>query len=124
MLNGLQIVNGACKSLSHCTPAHIFSCDFFGGMCGILVLELPGIAHAISGMRGGKLSGHSGPLFAPGECISARSGWTQSLSVLREYDQQRRTFRVAVCEECEGAAAGDGAERRARGVILSIGQLQ
>ena len=51
-------------------------------------------------------------------------GVDASLSVLREYDQQRRTFRVAVCEECEGAAAGDGAERRARGVILSIGQLQ
>ena len=51
-------------------------------------------------------------------------GVDASLSVLREYDQQRRTFRVVVCEECEGTATGDGAERRARGVILSIGQLQ
>ncbi|MFA4824007.1 MAG: hypothetical protein WC593_02505 [Methanoregula sp.] len=41
-----------------------------------------------------------------------------SLSVLHEYDQQRRTFREAVCEERAGAAAGAGAARRARGVIV------
>jgi len=43
------------------------------------------------------------------------------LSVLHEYDQQRRTFREAVCEERAGAAAGAGASRQARGVILSTG---
>jgi hypothetical protein len=34
-----------------------------------------------------------------------------SLSVRQGYDQQRRTFREAVCEERARAAAGDGAER-------------
>ena len=48
----------------------------------------------------------------------------ESLSVLREYDQQRRTFREAVCEERAGAAAGAGASRQARGVILSTGLLR
>ncbi len=48
----------------------------------------------------------------------------ESLSVLHEYDQQRRTFREAVCEERAGAAAGSGATRQARGVILSTGQLR
>ncbi|MDP2797582.1 MAG: hypothetical protein Q8N94_08760 [Methanoregula sp.] len=45
-----------------------------------------------------------------------------SLSVRHEYDQQRRTFREAVCEERAGAAAGAGAPRQARGVILPTGQ--
>jgi len=46
---------------------------------------------------------------------------SESLSVLHEYDQQRRTFREAVCEERAGAAAGAGATRQARGVILPTG---
>ena len=41
----------------------------------------------------------------------------ESLSVIHVYDQQRRTFRGAVCEERAGAAAGAGASRRARGVL-------
>jgi len=36
-------------------------------------------------------------------------------------DLQRRTFREAVCEERAGAAAGAGAARQARGVILPTG---
>ncbi|MDO9325830.1 MAG: hypothetical protein Q7T80_12855 [Methanoregula sp.] len=51
-------------------------------------------------------------------------GVNASLSVLHDYDQQRRTFREAVCEERAGAAAGTGASRQARGVILSTGQLR
>ena len=47
-----------------------------------------------------------------------------SLSVSHEYDQQRRTFRAAVCEERAGTADGDRATRRAVGVILSTGQLR
>ena len=38
-----------------------------------------------------------------------------SLSVRHVYDQQRRTFREAVCEEWAKAAAGTGAQRQARG---------
>ena len=49
-------------------------------------------------------------------------GVNVSLSVLHEYDQQRRTFREAVCEERAEAAAGAGAARQARGVIISTGQ--
>jgi hypothetical protein len=45
------------------------------------------------------------PAFAPVECIGARSGVNESLSVLQEYDQQRRTFREAVCEEWAGQQA-------------------
>ena len=48
----------------------------------------------------------------------------ESLSVLRQYDQQRRTRCEAWCEEWAGTAAGAGASRRARGVILSTGQLR
>jgi hypothetical protein len=44
-------------------------------------------------------------------------GADASLSVLREYDQQRRTRCGAWCEERAGAAAGAGASRRARGVL-------
>ena len=44
-------------------------------------------------------------------------GVDASLSVLREYDQQRRTGCEAWCEERAGAAAGDRATRRARGVL-------
>ena len=51
-------------------------------------------------------------------------GVNASLSVLHDNDQQRRTFREAVCEERAGAAAGAGASRQARGVILSAGQLR
>jgi len=36
-------------------------------------------------------------------------GVNVSLSVWHEYDQQRRTFREAVCEGRAGAAAGAGA---------------
>ena len=39
-------------------------------------------------------------------------------------DQQRRTRCEAWCEERARAAAGAGASRQARGVILSTGQLQ
>ena len=46
---------------------------------------------------------------------------SESLSVTHVPDQQRRTFREAVCEERAGAAAGAGASRQARGVILSTG---
>ena len=49
---------------------------------------------------------------------------SESLNVMHEYHQQRRTFREAVCEERAGAAAGAGATRQARGVILSTGQLR
>ena len=49
---------------------------------------------------------------------------SESLSVSHEYDQQRRTFREAVCEKRAGAADGDRAKRRARGVILSTRQLR
>ena len=47
---------------------------------------------------------------------------SESLNVLHKYDQQRRAFREAVCEERAGAAAGAGAARQARGVILPTGQ--
>ncbi len=43
---------------------------------------------------------------------------SESLNVQHEYDQQRRAFREAVCEERAWAAAGAGAARQARGVIL------
>jgi len=46
---------------------------------------------------------------------------SESLNVLREYDQQRRTRCGAWCEERAGAAAGAGATRQARGVILPTG---
>jgi hypothetical protein len=49
---------------------------------------------------------------------------SESPSVTHEPDQQRRTFRDAVCEERAGAAAGAGASRQARGVILPTGQLR
>jgi hypothetical protein len=62
-----------------------------------------------------RISGESEPLMRRAD---------ESLSVLHEYDQQRRTFREAVCEERAGAAAGAGAPRQARGVILSTGQLR
>ncbi|MDO9034509.1 MAG: hypothetical protein Q7U51_04830 [Methanoregula sp.] len=39
------------------------------------------------------------------------SGASESLSVTHEYDQQRRTFSAAVCEERARAAAGDRATR-------------
>jgi len=42
---------------------------------------------------------------------------TESLSVRHVPDQQRRTFREAVCEERARAAAGAGAARQARGVL-------
>ena len=45
------------------------------------------------------------------------SGPRESLSVTRVYDQQRRTFRIAVCEERVRAADGDRAKRRAVGVL-------
>jgi len=41
----------------------------------------------------------------------------ESLSVSHEYDQQRRTFRAAVCEERARAADGDRAKRQAVGVL-------
>jgi len=41
--------------------------------------------------------------------------------VRHEYDQQRRTRCEAWCEERAGAAAGAGATRQARGVILPTG---
>ena len=59
-----------------------------------------------------RISGESEPLMRRAD---------ESLSVLHEYDQQRRTFREAVCEERARAAAGAGASRQARGVILSTG---
>ena len=42
---------------------------------------------------------------------------SESLSVTHVPDQQRRTFRAAVCEERAGAADGDRATRRAVGVL-------
>jgi hypothetical protein len=47
-----------------------------------------------------RISGESDPLVCHAD---------ESLSVLHEYDQQRRTFCEAVCEEWAGAAAGDRA---------------
>ncbi|MDO9034828.1 MAG: hypothetical protein Q7U51_06465 [Methanoregula sp.] len=55
-----------------------------------------------------RISGESEPLMRRAD---------ESLSVLHEYDQQRRTFREAVCEERARAAAGAGAARQARGVL-------
>ena len=49
---------------------------------------------------------------------------SESLSVMSVPDQQRRTVRVAVCEERAGAAAGAGASRQARGVIVSTGNYK
>ena len=49
---------------------------------------------------------------------------SESLNVRHEYDQQRRTRCEAWCEERAGAAAGAGAARQARGVIISTGQLR
>ena len=49
---------------------------------------------------------------------------SESLNVRHEYDQQRRTRCGAWCEERAGAAAGAGASRQARGVILPTGQLR
>jgi len=43
------------------------------------------------------------------------------MSVTHVPDQQRRVFREAVCEERAGTAAGAGATRQARGVILLTG---
>ena len=48
----------------------------------------------------------------------------ESLSVMHICNQQRRTFREAVCEEWARAAAGAGVSRQARGVIVSRGQLR
>ena len=62
-----------------------------------------------------RISGESEPLMRRAD---------ESLSVLHEYDQQRRTRCGAWCEERAGAAAGAGATRQARGVILSTGQLR
>ena len=59
-----------------------------------------------------------------GESESLMRRADESLSVPHEYDQQRRTFREAVCEERAGAAAGAGVTRKARGVIVSTGQLR
>ena len=56
-----------------------------------------------------RISGESEPLMRRAD---------ESLSVPHEYDQQRRTFREAVCEERAKAAAGAGASRQARGVLL------
>ena len=55
-----------------------------------------------------RISGESEPLM---RCAD------ESLSVSHEYDQQRRTFRAAVCEERAGAADGDRAKRQAVGVL-------
>ena len=52
-----------------------------------------------------------------GQAHQREVGVNVSLSVPREYDQQRRTFREAVCEERARAAAGAGASRQARGVL-------
>ena len=65
-LYGLQIVNGVLKSLSHCAPAHIFSCDFFAVYVELLVLELPGIAHAISEIIGGACQATAARVLAGG----------------------------------------------------------
>ena len=86
-------------------------------------MELPGIAHAISEIMEGACQAAAARVRA-GRVHQREVGVDASLSVLREYDQQRRTFRVAVCEECEGAAAGTGVSRQAGGVILSTGQLR
>ena len=57
-------------------PQYIFGYDFLRFVRNFSA-GMPGIAHAISDMRWGRLAGRSGPLFAPGECISARSVWTR-----------------------------------------------
>ena len=62
-----------------------------------------------------RISGESEPLMRRAD---------ESLSVSHEYDQQRRTFRAAVCEERAGAADGDRATRRAVGVLHLNGQLR
>jgi len=87
----------------------------------LLVLELPGIAHAITDDERGGWPRRPRSRRAS---ASARGRGNVSLSVRHEYDQQRRTFREAVCEERVGAAAGAGAPRQARGVILSTEQLR
>jgi len=60
-----------------------------------------------------RISGESEPLM---------SSATESLIVKHVPVQQRRSFREAVCEERAHAAAGAGAARQARGVILSTEQ--
>jgi len=52
-----------------------------------------------------------------GRTLQREVGSHESLSVMPLPDQQRRTFREAVCEERAGTAAGSGASRQARGVI-------
>ena len=56
-----------------------------------------------------RISGESEPLMRRAD---------ESLSVRHLLSTQRRTFREAVCEERAGAAAGAGAKRQARGVLL------
>jgi hypothetical protein len=69
---------------------------------------------AASGREGNEP--HQRRVRAPDACAS------ESLSVHHVPDQQRRAFREAVCEERAGTAAGAGASRQARGVILPTGQ--
>ena len=64
------------------------------------------------------------PAVGTGRVHQREVGGGASLSVTLVYDQQRRTFRVAVCEERVRTAAGAGAARQARGVILPNGQLR
>jgi hypothetical protein len=51
------------------------------------------------------------------ERISARSSANESLSVMHEYDQQRRTRCGAWCEEQAGAAS-PAASLRAKGCVI------
>jgi len=62
-----------------------------------------------------RISGESEPLMRRAD---------ESLSVLHEYDQQRRTFREAVCEERARAAAGAGACDKPGAYCISTGQLR
>ena len=86
-------------------------------------MELPGIAHVISEILGGGCQTAAARVRAGG--VHQREvGVDASLSVMHDYDQQRRIRCGAWCEERAGAAAGAGAARQARGVILSTGQLR
>ena len=68
----------------------------------------------------GALSQHGPALrMTDGRTLQREVGGHESLSVTHEPDQQRQTFRAAVCEERARAAAGARAARQARGVIIS-----
>ena len=80
-------------------------------MCGTTSTGIALIEHAISDRRGEGAVRPQRPFVRTGRVHQREVGVNVSLSVMHEYDQQRRTFREAVCEGRARAAAGDGTER-------------